>query len=559
MRPIVSVHRDPSRAAEQVTQILYADRADILDRKKGWVRVRIPSQRNYEGWVRESLLVGAKIVDSRHLDDSAPRRSISRAHVKAVLPRGRVTLYAGTTLPVASEDAKNAKLVFLDGREATVPRAALSIPGSGRAGERAVALARSFKRTRYQWGGMTGRGIDCSGLTFLAYRIQGISIERDSQPQSEMGGDVPKESIEAGDLVFFALDKPGVVSHVGLYSGDGRFVHASKSGGVRENRMDEAYFRDRFVKAVRVSSSTPTLTLPPQGGGDSQSSSSLTPSLSPQGGRGGESSEGASNQALSPPVAGRETAGGRLFPRTDEEIARLQKETSSLGIGDRIAFWAERFVGLPYDTDTLGAYVRASRIVTDDRIDCMYHTFRSAELALSSVPAEAVERALTLRFRTKGRLDGERVVNYEDRFEYGEDMIDSGRWGREITKELGPVAEVPGTRGREKVEYLGRETLARAAGTGSLKSGDILFWIKDPKKRTVGEIVGHIGIVKREDEKTYMIHAGGVKASGQKAGGGEVKKILLSDYLAGTSFLGARVARFGTGEERHRDTETQRK
>ena len=75
----------------------------------------------------------------------------------------------------------------------------------------------------------------------------------------------------------------------------------------------------------------------------------------------------------------------------------------------------------------------------------------------------------------------------------------------------------------------------------------------------MGEIVGHIGIVKREDEKTYMIHAGGVKASGQKAGGGEVKKILLSDYLAGTSFLGARVARFGTGEERHRDTETQRK
>ena len=201
-------------------------------------------------------------------------------------------------------------------------------------------------------------------------------------------------------------------------------------------------------------------------------------------------------------------------------------------------------MGLPYDTDPLGAYVRESRIVVDDRIDCMYHTFRSTELAQSRMPEDAVSRALDLRFRTRGKIEDSRVVNYDERFEYGEDMIDSGKWGREITKELGPVAAVPGTRGRSKVEYLGREPLARAAGTGSLKSGDILFWIKDPKKRIVGEIVGHIGIVKRKGEKAYMIHAGGVKANGQKPGGGEVKKVLLSDYLSGTSFLGARVTRF---------------
>ena len=287
VRPIVSVHRDPSRAAEQVTQILYADRADILDRKKGWVRVRIPSQRNYEGWVRESLLVGAKIVDSRHLDDSAPRRSISRAHVKAVLPRGRVTLYAGTTLPVASEDAKNAKLVFLDGREATVPRAALSIPGSGRAGERAVALARSFKRTRYQWGDDGPGGDRLLGAHVSCVQNPGHLDRARLSAAVRDGGDVPKESIEAGDLVFFALDKPGVVSHVGLYSGDGRFVHASKSGGVRENRMDEAYFRDRFVKAVRVSSSTPTLTLPLKGEGI-RNHLPPSPHPSPKGARGRE-------------------------------------------------------------------------------------------------------------------------------------------------------------------------------------------------------------------------------------------------------------------------------
>ncbi len=508
VRPVVSVHLEPARSSEQVTQILYADRVDVLDRKKGWARVRVPSQRGYEGWARESLLVGAGIVDPRHLDESTPRRTMSRARVQAVLPRGRVTLYAGTTLPVASEDARNAKLVFLDGREVTVPRAALSVPGPGGVGERAVAFARSLKRTRYQWGGMTNRGIDCSGLTFLAYRIQGISIERDSKPQSEMEGGIPKESIEPGDLVFFALDKPGVVSHVGLYSGDGRFVHASKSGGVRESRMDEPYFRDRFMKAVRVSSTAP--------------GSTPVPAISLQSGR------GESKSIL-----------------TDEEIARIQKDIAGRPAGERIAFWAERFVGLPYDTDPLGAYVRESRIVVDDRIDCMYHTFRSAELALSSTPAGAVEKALSLRFRTAGRLDGDRVVNYDERFEYGEDMIDSGKWGREITKELGPLAAVSGTRGRSKVEYLGREPLARAAGTGSLRSGDILFWIKDPQKRIVGEIVGHIGIVKREGDKVYMIHAGGVKANGRKPGGGEVKKVLLSDYMSGTSFLGVRVARFG--------------
>jgi len=68
--------------------------------------------------------------------------------------------------------------------------------------------------------------------------------------------------------------------------------------------------------------------------------------------------------------------------------------------------------------------------VADERVDCMYLTFRAVELALSYSPEEAVQIALEKRFHSKGVLKDGQIMNYDDRFEYGEDMIESGKWGR---------------------------------------------------------------------------------------------------------------------------------
>ncbi len=226
---------------------------------------------------------------------------------------------------------------------------------------------------------------------------------------------------------------------------------------------------------------------------------------------------------------------------SDAEIALLQKELESKRVGERIAFWANKFVGTPYDPDPLGGYVTKNVIVADEHVDCMYLSFRAVELSLSKTPSEAILIALDKRFIDKGKLVDGKVVNYENRFQYGEDMLDSGKWGREITEEIGPITEINGSRGREKVKIISKETMQNLLDTGEspLQDGDIIFFVKSPDKRIKDEIVGHIGIVKKEDGILYLIHASGIKNQG-----GIVKKVLLSGYIKSMPFMGVRISRF---------------
>lgn len=222
-------------------------------------------------------------------------------------------------------------------------------------------------------------------------------------------------------------------------------------------------------------------------------------------------------------------------------------ELRGQSVGQRIAHWAEAFVGTPYDTDPVGRYVREEQIVADDAVDCMYLTFRAVELALSSAPEDEVNNALNLRFRSKGRLDGERVLNYDDRFEYGEDMVDSGKWGKEITSNLGRTIRILGSRGRDEVVIITKDELSKtvgASGRSSLQDGDIIFFIKEPSRRAVGEIVGHIGIISVKAGVPYLIHASGRKDNADSKGNGIVKLVRLSEYAENMRFVGVRVTRF---------------
>jgi hypothetical protein len=227
-----------------------------------------------------------------------------------------------------------------------------------------------------------------------------------------------------------------------------------------------------------------------------------------------------------------------------EEIQKFQTLWADKPTGERIAFWAEKFIGIPYDDDPLGEYVSKATIVTDERMDCMYLTFRVVELALSHTPEEAVQIALDKRFHSKGILKDGRVTNYDDRFEYGEDMVESGKWGRDVTSEVGKMMKIEGSRGKDFAEILPTGELMR--GITRLKTGDILFFATKPQKRKVGEIIGHIGIIKVENtgrnpegREVFLIHA-----SGKKGRGGAVKKVLLQGYLSKTDFPGVRITRF---------------
>jgi hypothetical protein len=188
--------------------------------------------------------------------------------------------------------------------------------------------------------------------------------------------------------------------------------------------------------------------------------------------------------------------------------------------------------------------VRRNRIVTDEKADCMYHAFRSVELAQSTTPGGAIERALSLRFITQGKVSDGVVTNYDERYQYGEDMVFGGKWGSNITAELGAATAIPGSRGRDTVDILSKSVLLTGKLQKKLQDGDVVFWVKDPKKRVVEEIVAHLSIVRIKAGKVYVIHAAGDKDRADKPGGGVVKEVPFADYVRNMRFIGAFVTRF---------------
>ncbi len=229
------------------------------------------------------------------------------------------------------------------------------------------------------------------------------------------------------------------------------------------------------------------------------------------------------------------------LPFTTDEIDLLQRSINAKPVGGRIAFWAEQFIGTPYDTDPLGDYVTRARIVADERVDCMYLTFRAVELALSTSPEEAIRKALTLRFRTRGMLQNELVMNYDDRYQDGLEMITSGKYGSDITGRIGKTTRAAPD-GHNPIEFLPASEIEK--GLGSLHTGDIIYFVRSPAQ-TVGGIIAHMGIVKIETGNNLPNNAVNlIHASGTKKKGGIVKKVLLGDYLAHMQHAGAMVSRF---------------
>ena len=115
-----------------------------------------------------------------------------------------------------------------------------------------VNWARSKLGISYVWGGESDRGYDCSGLTQKAYSSQGITIPRTAQEQYNAATKVSLENLQKGDLIFFATGSgENYVSHVGIYSGNGKFIHAPHTGDlVKESELND-YWKSKMVSGGR--------------------------------------------------------------------------------------------------------------------------------------------------------------------------------------------------------------------------------------------------------------------------------------------------------------------
>ncbi len=132
------------------------------------------------------------------------------------------------------------------------PGLRLTIPGpSVPASSGIVRIATGFLGRPYQESGMGADGFDCSGLVSRVYGEVGRPLPHSSYIQFQAGTPVSRAGLAPGDLVFFQTISPGP-SHVGIYVGDGRFIHASYSRGVVISSIDEPYYRDRYLGARRI-------------------------------------------------------------------------------------------------------------------------------------------------------------------------------------------------------------------------------------------------------------------------------------------------------------------
>lgn len=122
---------------------------------------------------------------------------------------------------------------------------------SGDLRDELVQTALRYMGIPYRWGGTNDKeGFDCSGLTMVCYRLNGLNLPRVSHQQYRTGRAIDKEELRLGDLVFFATRKKGIVSHVGLYIGDNRFIHAPRTGeNVQIESLLHPYYSQRFLGA----------------------------------------------------------------------------------------------------------------------------------------------------------------------------------------------------------------------------------------------------------------------------------------------------------------------
>lgn len=122
--------------------------------------------------------------------------------------------------------------------------------------EQLINVANEYKGVRYSWGGMSRKGMDCSGFVKTAFSQFDINLPRTSREMASLGNEIKKSEAKKGDLIFFKNGGSRVINHVGIVveveGEDITFIHSATSQGVSVNSTKEAYYKKGFVKVNRV-------------------------------------------------------------------------------------------------------------------------------------------------------------------------------------------------------------------------------------------------------------------------------------------------------------------
>lgn len=111
----------------------------------------------------------------------------------------------------------------------------------------------NWRGTPYRYGGMSHRGVDCSGFVLMTFRDKfALKLPRETRQQAKIGTEIDKDELLPGDLVFFKTGSGESGLHVGIYDTDNTFIHASTSRGVMRSSLDNVYWSKNFWQARRI-------------------------------------------------------------------------------------------------------------------------------------------------------------------------------------------------------------------------------------------------------------------------------------------------------------------
>lgn len=128
----------------------------------------------------------------------------------------------------------------------------LTADGSAMADKNLIKTAKSYLGTKYQYGGTSHKGMDCSGFVKTVYSKR-RKLPRTSREQARVGKPIQKKNLQPGDLVFFGTAKRGHINHVGIYLGSKKFIHASSGARrVTITSLDKKFYSTRLLKIRRV-------------------------------------------------------------------------------------------------------------------------------------------------------------------------------------------------------------------------------------------------------------------------------------------------------------------
>ncbi|CCO09274.1 C40 family peptidase [Desulforamulus hydrothermalis] len=244
---VVDVLEQPEAGIPLVTQLLMGWPAQVLGLEGDWFHIQ--AQDGSPGWARvENFCLPCWPTNTMTVQitrAAAPLFAASRSSAGSC-----GTLFLGSRLPLLDEDKDFLRVALPQGDSALVRRqdAAVFYADQPVDQQQIVSTAGLYLGASYLWGGMTVQGIDCSGLTYMAYYANGIQLPRDAQDQYKAG--VPVTDLIMGDLVFFSTIVPGP-SHVGLYLENGLFLNARTKEGVTVSSLSDGFFASRYLGARR--------------------------------------------------------------------------------------------------------------------------------------------------------------------------------------------------------------------------------------------------------------------------------------------------------------------